>query len=101
MCLDRGCGDLAEAGVVTRGRPAEWQRSQPGLPERSKGAALGTSRKAWRFSGEMDEIARSFEAASLPGGFHEAAAEVYRRMADLKNVDHPTLALAIGRLLNS
>ena len=26
----------------------------------------------------MEEIARTFEAAGLPGGFHEAAAEVYR-----------------------
>ena len=29
----------------------------------------------------MDEIARTFGAAGLPGEFHEAAAEVYRRSA--------------------
>ncbi len=86
---------------MTDGLLGEWQRSQPGLPDRSEGAARGTSKKAWRFIGEMDEIARSFEGASLPGGFHEAAAEVFRRMADLKDVEHPTLDLAIGRLLNS
>ena len=92
---------LAEAEGVTDGLLGEWQRSQPGLPERSEGAARGTSKKAWRFIGEMDEIARSFEGASLPGGFHEAAAEVFRRMADLKDVENPTLDLAIGRLLKT
>jgi hypothetical protein len=34
----------------------------------------------------MREIAATFQAAGLPGGFHEAAAEVYRRMRDLKDV---------------
>ena len=92
---------LAEAEGVTDGVLGEWQRSQPGLPERSEAAARGSSKKAWRFVGEMDEIARSFEGASLPGGFHEAAAEVYRRMADLKDVEHPTLALVLERLLDS
>ena len=34
--------------------------------------------KGWRWVGEMEEIAATFEAAGLPGGFHRAAAEVYR-----------------------
>jgi len=41
--------------------------------------------KAWRFSGEMDQIAETFEVAGLPGGFHNAAAEVYERLADFKD----------------
>ena len=41
--------------------------------------------KAWRFEGEMHEIAATFEAAGLPGGFHQAAAEVFRRLADFKD----------------
>ena len=89
---------LAEAEGVTDGLLGEWQRSQPDLERRSERAARGTSPKAWRFVGEMDEIAASFEEAELPGGFHEAAAEVYRRMADLKDVDEPTLALVLERL---
>lgn len=92
---------LAEAEGVTEGLLGEWQRSQPGLPERSERAAHGTSKKAWRFVGEMQEIAASFEGAELPGGFHEAAADVFRRMADLKDVDQPTLALVLERLLGS
>ncbi len=45
---------------------------------------LNSTRKAWRFSGEMDEIAATFRAAGLPGEFHAAAAEVYRRLAPFK-----------------
>ena len=56
----------------------EWDRSQPGLVERSAGAAQSAAAKGWRWIGEMEEIAAAFEAAGLPGGFHRAAAEVYR-----------------------
>lgn len=45
--------------------------------------------KAWRFEGEMHEIAATFQAAGLPGGFHEAAAEVFRRLADFKDHAEP------------
>ena len=41
--------------------------------------------KAWRFEGEMHEIAATFHAAGLPGGFHQAAAEVFRRLAGFKD----------------
>ena len=79
---------------------AEWSRSQPGLAERSERSAEAVSPKAWRFAGEMREIAATFEAAGLPGGFHEAAALAYERMADLKNADQPQVADVIERLLN-
>ena len=51
--------------------------------------AAGTAPKAWRFAGEMHEIADTFEGAGLPGGFHRAAAEVYGRMEPLKPDDAP------------
>ena len=44
---------------------------------------MATVAKAWRFVGEMEEIAATFAAQELPGGFHLAAAEIYRRMSDL------------------
>jgi len=40
--------------------------------------------KAWRFAGEMEEIADTFRSAGMPGEFHAAAATVYRRLADFK-----------------
>ncbi len=67
----------------------EWEISQPDLPKRSAGAVRANARKAWRFSGEMEEIADTFAAAGLPEGFHRAAAEVYRRMSEYKDAAHP------------
>jgi hypothetical protein len=66
----------------------EWAISQPDLPKRSENAVAGTARKAWRFVGEMEELAAAFAAAGVPGQFHDAGAEVYRRLAGWK--DSPT-----------
>jgi 3-hydroxyisobutyrate dehydrogenase-like beta-hydroxyacid dehydrogenase len=76
---------LAAAEGVDEALLAEWQRSQPDLPKRSENAARGTARKAWRWVGEMDEIAATFAAAGLPDGFHRGAGEIYRRMAVYKD----------------
>jgi 3-hydroxyisobutyrate dehydrogenase-like beta-hydroxyacid dehydrogenase len=70
----------------------EWKRSQPELPKRSEVITV-QARKAWRWIGEMEEIAASFEAAGLPGGFHLAAAELYRRLQAFKDgASQPALA---------
>ena len=58
----------------------EWDHSQPGLRERTELTAIGTGPKAWRFVGEMHEIAAAFEVVGLPPEFAAAAAEVYDRM---------------------
>ena len=55
--------------------------------------------KAWRFEGEMHEIAATFEAAGLPGGFHQAAAEVFRRLADFKDHSEPPTIEAVLEVL--
>src|SRR5207244_10263958 len=55
------------------------------LPICSENAVAGTARKAWRFVGEMEELTASFAAAGVPAQFHEAGAEVYRRLADYKD----------------
>jgi hypothetical protein len=70
---------LARAEGVEDGLLAEWALSQPGLEGRSRGAARSAAAKGWRWVGEMDEIAASMTADGLPGGFHQAAAEVFRR----------------------
>ena len=61
---------------------AEWKISKPELPALSERAVSDNLRKAWRFIGEMKETASSLEATGLPTGFHEAAREVYRRLAE-------------------
>ncbi|HKU57089.1 MAG TPA: DUF1932 domain-containing protein, partial [Gaiellaceae bacterium] len=70
---------LARAEGVEEELLAEWRLSLPGLEERAEGAAQSASRKGGRWVGEMEEIAHSMAANDLPTGFHEAAAEVFRR----------------------
>jgi 3-hydroxyisobutyrate dehydrogenase-like beta-hydroxyacid dehydrogenase/SAM-dependent methyltransferase len=76
---------------------AEWDRTQPGLRARSEGA-VGSVPKAWRFIGEMHEIACAFAAVGLPDGFGEAAAEVYRRLEAFAHTD-ATLDKALDAVL--
>jgi 3-hydroxyisobutyrate dehydrogenase-like beta-hydroxyacid dehydrogenase len=79
---------LAESEGVESALLAEWKLSQPGADKRSEAVAV-QARKAWRWIGEMEEIASSFEAAGLPGGFHLAAAELYRRLEAFKGGEAP------------
>ena len=76
---------LAERSGAAADLLAEWRISQPALAERSAATAASTSPKAWRFAGEMREIAATFAAADLPSGFHEGAADIFQRMAPLKD----------------
>jgi len=82
---------LAKERNVEQALLDEWKLSQPELPRRSEMIARGTAPKAWRYSGEMREIANTFSASNLPDGFHHAAAEVYERMSVLK--DEPDISL--------
>jgi hypothetical protein len=75
---------LALAEGVETELAREWERLVPELPGRLRGLPT-TAPKAWRFVAEMREIAASFEAAGLPGGFHEAAAQVYERLERFKD----------------
>jgi 3-hydroxyisobutyrate dehydrogenase-like beta-hydroxyacid dehydrogenase len=75
---------LAEHEGVERPLLESWRRTLPDVPRQSEHAAAAAL-KAWRWSGEMEEIAANFEAAGLPDGFHRAAAEVYRRLENFKD----------------
>lgn len=70
----------AEHHGLTESLLAEWSRSIRELTERSTESLARIPRKAWRFTGEMDEIAATFDAAGLPSGFHLAAAEIFDRV---------------------
>jgi len=59
----------------------EWSRSLPQLGARWQSAAESAIAKGWRWVGEMNEIAATFESVGLPAGFHEAAAEMFERAA--------------------
>lgn len=89
---------LAEAEGVTEALLGEWEISQHGLGQRSESVALRSVPKAWRFVAEMQEIAHSFRSAGLPGEFHDGAAEIYRRMATLRNSKTATLGEILALL---
>ncbi len=77
---------LAMQAGVDKALLEEWGRSQPAVPARSESAARDNARKAWRFTGEMAEIAATLESVDLPGGFFHAAGEIYERLAKYKDV---------------
>ena len=77
----------------------EWALSQPELTKRSERAVAGTARKAWRFVGEMDELTAAFAAAGVPEHFHQAGAEVYRRLADYKDTPAPPSVGEVAKTL--
>ena len=78
----------------------EWKISQPDLERRCLRAAAMAAPKAWRYVGEMEEIAATFEAAGLPTGFHNAAAEICARLTPFKDRTEPppTVAAVIETL---
>jgi 3-hydroxyisobutyrate dehydrogenase-like beta-hydroxyacid dehydrogenase len=85
------CGVLATAEKlnVRQELSEQWDRDNAGFSEQAGQRVRRVTAKAWRFSSEMDEIAATFHEAGLPSGFHESAAEIFRRMASFK--DSPTL----------
>ncbi|HET7199875.1 MAG TPA: DUF1932 domain-containing protein [Burkholderiales bacterium] len=90
---------LASCEGIEAALLAEWKLSQPGLGQRSEAVTV-QARKAWRWIGEMEEIAASFEAAGLPGGFHLAAADLYRRLGGFKDgATPPVLAEVTAALM--
>ena len=67
----------------------QWERDESGEAERNIQRVRRVTAKAWRFAGEMEEIASTFEGAGQPGGFHQAAAEIYTRMKGFKGLNQP------------
>jgi 3-hydroxyisobutyrate dehydrogenase-like beta-hydroxyacid dehydrogenase len=86
---------LAEAEDVQDSLLEEWARSQPKLADQSVRSAWSAAAKGWRWVGEMEEIAQSMAAAGLPDGFHQAAAEVYRRVQRTPTADSDQVLQAV------
>jgi 3-hydroxyisobutyrate dehydrogenase-like beta-hydroxyacid dehydrogenase len=78
----------------------QWDMDQQGFSEQVSGRVARATSKAWRFEGEMREIASTFHEAGVPDGFHVGAAEIYHRMANFKDLDEiPSLADVLKALL--
>jgi 3-hydroxyisobutyrate dehydrogenase-like beta-hydroxyacid dehydrogenase len=77
-----------------------WDMDNAGFSKQANRRATRATAKAWRFEGELLEIASTFQNVGLPGGFHEAAAEIYHRMAGFKDSPEvPSLDLILKSLL--
>jgi 3-hydroxyisobutyrate dehydrogenase-like beta-hydroxyacid dehydrogenase len=80
----------------------QWSRRDSDFVEQTERRTTRVTAKAWRFAGEMEEIAATFAAAGLPAGFHHAAAELYTRLAPFKDApETPPLAGVLAALLTS
>jgi 3-hydroxyisobutyrate dehydrogenase-like beta-hydroxyacid dehydrogenase len=79
---------------------AQWRRDGSNLAERARSGSQTIATKAWRFSGEMTEIAATFQEAKLPAEFHLAAADIYGRLAHFKEAPQSaTLADLLAALV--
>jgi len=91
---------LSESQGIRSELMSQWDRDWPGFPKQTETRARRVTTKAWRFAGEMDEIASTFEAAGLPGGFHRSAGDVYRRLEGFKGLeDFPELEVVLAKIL--
>lgn len=77
----------AEALGVRHELYEQWDRDDKDFSNRVERRITGVTAKAWRFEGEMREIAATFREVGLPGEFHDAAAGVYHRIAGLAGSD--------------
>jgi 3-hydroxyisobutyrate dehydrogenase-like beta-hydroxyacid dehydrogenase len=91
---------LAAIEGVDKALVEEWALSQHDAEQRSIRAAAVAVPKAWRYVGEMREIAATFEAAGLPSGFHLAAADINERLTPFKDRTDPppTVAAVVDAL---
>jgi len=78
----------------------QWDMDGKGFSEQVNQRVIHVTAKAWRFEEEMKEIASTFQRAGLPDGFHQSAAEIYRRMANFKDSrEYPPLEDILRTLL--
>lgn len=77
----------------------QWSLDDPHFADQAAQRVQQVTTKAWRFAGEMEEIAATFRDAGLPGEFHTGAALVYRRLAAFKTATAtPTLEEVLSAL---
>jgi 3-hydroxyisobutyrate dehydrogenase-like beta-hydroxyacid dehydrogenase len=78
-------GAAQELGVLENLK-RQWARYGPPLAEVQRNIERSAP-KAWRFVGEMHEIAATFEAAGMPPEFHQAAARIYESLRKFRDAE--------------
>ena len=91
MCyasLTKGVSALQTAALVAAHRlglsselESEMSSSQANVLAQMQ-SVIGLPGKAFRWVGEMEEIAATFESVGVTGNFHHGAAEIFRMVAD-------------------
>jgi 3-hydroxyisobutyrate dehydrogenase-like beta-hydroxyacid dehydrogenase len=97
------CAILAAAQTlgVREELEGQWSLDWPGFADETRERVRKVTAKAWRFAGEMEEIAMTFEDAGLPGEFYSAATEIYQRLAGYKQAPSaPGLEDVLGALIH-
>lgn len=91
---------LAESLGVREALEDQWRIYDTPFVENTQSRARRVTRKAWRFAGEMEEIADTLKAENLPDGFFLSAQELYQRLAIFKDAEHlPDLETVLQALL--
>ncbi len=90
----------AESLGVRQDLERQWSRNGSDFADKSIQRVRQVTAKAWRFVGEMEEISTTFDEAGLPGEFHQAAADIYRRISHFKNASEtPSLEAVLTALI--
>jgi 3-hydroxyisobutyrate dehydrogenase-like beta-hydroxyacid dehydrogenase len=98
------CAILATAETlgVREALEQQWTHDDEDFAAQASQRARRVTAKAWRFAGEMEEIAATFRDAGMPGKFHAAAAIIYRRLAQFKDSQTtPSLEEVLGALIRT
>ena len=90
----------AEALGVRSELEIQWSRDWPDFGQQAGERVRNVTAKAWRFAGEMAEIADTFRGAGLPGEFHAGAEMIYRRLSGFKDASaRPSLEEVLKTLI--
>ena len=90
----------AEALGLSEEFAAELRASQPQTYEQMAARIPSLPADAYRWIGEMEEIASTFEHAGVTPRFHEGAAEVFRLLSETPFASETRETLDRGRTLN-
>ena len=93
---------LAEHHNLGDALKKEWGLSQPGLDKKLSTAAIGNAPKAWRFVGEMQQIAATLEDAGQNPGAFTSASDIYAAMSAFKtsNSEDITVAAVVQSIID-
>jgi len=90
----------AESLGVRADLEQQWSRGSSDFAEQTARRVTGVTERAWRFAGEMEEISATFTEAGVPGGFHAAAATIYKRITHFKDAEStPALESVLTALI--